>query len=703
MSSIALVTVCFLPASGRLWENGLTEPIGLFSDISVAVLFFMLARSSPSWLRTPLVLFWALFQAAAIELFSALQRLPTWHDLRYLTDPDFVSASVEGFRLSSPWLVGLLLTVSLLVAVKPVPRWGNRALGLGMAAALCLLLAQGIVSRQYDDQPVAARYNGLHWFVEDAMSAALRGEVPMMAEADLPAGLRRLDLEGTALLAAKGQAKNVLIVVLEGIPGLYHPEMRRAMAVETDELIMDSLARSTAGGMLIPDFTVHSHQTIRGLYSMLCGDYSKLSYDTPKAFELLQNTAQAEKCLPAQLAANGWSTHFLQASGLHFMAKDKVMEIIGFQRVHGSEWFSESNPFPFEWGMIDEVFFRGARQYINGLRKKRAPWMLTLLTVGTHQPYGVTDEVANRYVSRKIASVAELDRAVARFIDGLRRDGVLKDTLVLITSDESHGSDLADWISSWGLGIVLTPEKQRLPRIKAGGYGLVDITASILDYVGLAIPPSVIGRSFFRDYDQPRDMISFTTSKLRWLTSGNQRYECTDNGSCRMGQAASILGDPSENLRRDSKGEGHQVFAIARTLDNKLLTLSGPRVLQFAKGELHNLPEKVGSEWSENLVGAQYLDFPAKSTVHVSVRVKAVKAPAQGINMYLLIKEWNADSQDIAFDNFPVLHAGEEGKVEFSFYNPKSRQSFSFFLVGEGKNGLIKLEDFTVTIDQNRS
>jgi len=703
LSSTALVAACCLPVASRLWGNGLTEPIGLFSDLSVAALFFVLARSSPPWLRIPLVAIWALSQTATVELFSAMQRLPTWHDLSYLTDPDFISASVDGFRLSSPWLAGLLLTTALLTAVKPVPRWGNRALGGGMAAALCLFLVQGMVSRQYDEQPVAARYNGLHWFVEDAVSAALREEVKPISEAELPVGLRQLDLEGTSLLAAKGQARNVLIVVLEGITGLYHPEMRRAMAVESDELTMDNLARSTVDGMLIPDFAVHSHQTIRGLYSMLCGDYSKLSYDTPKAFELLQNPFRAGECLPAQLAANGWSTHFLQAAGLQFMAKDKVMEAIGFQRVHGSEWFTEPNPFPFEWGVIDEVFFRGARQYINGLRKKRGPWMLTLLTVATHQPYGVTDEVAGRYASRKIASVAELDRVVGRFIDGLRRDGVLKDTLVIITSDESHGSELADWISSWGLGIVLAPEKQQLPRIKAGGYGLVDITASILDYMGLAIPSPVIGRSFFRDYDQPRDMISFTTSKLRWLTSGNLRYECTDNGSCRMGQAASILGEPPANLHRDSKGDGRQIFAIARTLDNKLLAQPGPRVFRFAKGELRKLPEKVSSEWSESLIGAQYLDFPAESTVHVSVRVKAVKAPVTGINLNLLIKEWNADSHDIPFDNFPILHAGEEGKVEFSFYNPKPRQSFSFFLVGEGKDALVKLEDFTVTIDQNKS
>ena len=700
LSLAALFIVCFLPAAGRLYENGLTEPAGLLSDAGLAVIILFLGLFSPPWLRVVLALLWALFQAAALELYTALQRLPTWHDLQYLFDFDFVRASLTGFNLSAPFMVGPLLIAAILVAVRPAPRCGKGWCGKGLILASCLLLGQGWFSHHYDEQPVASRYNALHWLVEDALSAALRKEIGPMAEASLPEGLRRLDLDG-AMLVPKGNAKNVLIIVLEGLTGLYHPEIRRAMEVNADEFSMDRLAQSTSEAMLIPDFSVHSHQTIRGLYSILCGDFSKLSADTPKALELLQDPSRSKECLPAQLADNGWSTHFLQAAGLQFMAKDKVMQAIGFHQVHGSEWFAEPNPFPFDWGATDEVFFRGARKYIKGLRGKRTPWMLTLLTVGTHQPYAVTDEVAEQYPSRKIATVAILDKEVAQFIEGLRRDGVLKDTLVLITSDESHGSELADWISSWGLGIVLAPEQRQLPRIKEGGYGLVDVSASILDYLGLKPPPSTIGRSFFRDYERPREMVSFTASKLRWLTAGNRRYECTENGSCRVGTAKSILGDAPADFRRDKKGDGAFIFSIAQTLDNKLAVGQGTRVLQFANGEERPLPEKVINEWTDSLVGAQYLDFPAESTVHVSVRVKAVKAPTRGINLNLSIKEWEVDSHDIVFDNFPVLQTGEEGRVEFSFYNPKARQCFSFFLVGEGKDALVSLEDFTVTIERN--
>lgn len=67
--------------------------------------------------------------------------------------------------------------------------------------------------------------------------------------------------------------------------------------------------------------------------------------------------------------------------------------------------------------------------------------MLTLLTVGTHQPYSAPFEYMERYDTPKQAAVAYLDDALGAFLDNLERQGVLKDTLVVVTSDESHGID----------------------------------------------------------------------------------------------------------------------------------------------------------------------------------------------------------------------------------------------------------------------
>lgn len=691
-----------LPAIWRLLEHGFTQPAGLVSDFGFGLLLWLSFLLLPRSPRVALVVLWALFQIAAIELQAAMQRFPTWQDVQYLFDAEFVKNTTAGFYIFAPVKAGSMLAATLLCIVLPAPRLNWQRLRYGMLLGVSFLVGHQMLSQKVADTGIAARYNPLHWFAGDAVAMVLQLDSTRLTYADLPDDLRRVDLRGAPLLD-KGRARNVLIVVLEGIPGLYHPEIREAMGVDSDSQVMQGLVDNTQSAMLIPDFVVHSHQTIRGLYALLCGDFSKLSQKTPKAYELTPGSQWARNCLPAQLAKNGWSTHYLQGAGMTFMGKDRVMPIVGFQHSHGLKWFTEPDPYPFEWGASDPAFFKGARQYISDLRAAGDPWMLTLLTVGTHQPYAdASASVAARYPGRRDAAVAMLDQAVAAFLEGIAADGVLRDTLVILTSDESHGTEIADWANSWGIGIVMAPEQAQLPRRKAGTYGLVDINASVLDYLGLPVPSTVIGRSLFRDYTEPREMMSNSLSKLRWHTRDNLRYECSsDSSRCRVGRADSILGFPAEPLELDSEESMPLFFARAAVLDDKLTANGRPQLMRFANGEIRRLPEKVVNEWSENLVGAQYLDFPERSKTHVSMRIKAVEAGKEGIQLKLNLREYESLVTDICYPQFPLLHTGDVATIAFDFKNPKARRAFSFHLFGEGKDAAVVVEEFDVTVERH--
>ena len=195
-------------------------------------------------------------------------------------------------------------------------------------------------------------------------------------------------------------------------------------------------------------------------------------------------------------------------------------------------------------------------------------------------------------------------------------------------------------------------------------------------------------------------MIACTAGKLRWHTGDNVRYECTRNGDCRVGTAPSLIGFPPSEMTPDQGNQAERFFALAAALDHKLTDRNRTQLLRFANGEIRKLPEKIVNEWTDNLAGAQYLDFPENSDVHVSIRIKALQTPDTGIQLKLSLRQYEQLVSNIPFPPFPVLHAGEEGKVEFDFSNPQSRQAFSFHLVGEGKNSEIRLEEFNVTVNR---
>ncbi len=692
---------CFLPAVWRLSTRNLTEHIGLFSDLGLGLAVFAIAWYGPRWFRILILVFWAVFQAASRELLSAVGRLPSWQDVHYLFDLDFLENSSAGMHLADPVFVIAILVFSVLAASVPLSRPARKGWGSVVMALMTgmLLFLQVSFSASQANQNIVGLYNPLHWFVADTLFRQNSHSVSELRMTDLPLSLRTLDLEGKSLLGER-RVKNVLIITLEGISGIYNREVRQQMGVPEGNFQMMQLAEATQEAMHIPDFITHSHQTIRGLYSIHCGDISKLSFETPKALELQLNPERSRECLPAQLAQNGWETHFLQGANLQFMNKDKVMPSMGFLEVHGLEWFPDTREKNFVWGTSDKDFFLGARKYVHHLQQQKKPWLLSLLTVATHQPFDASEELVQQYGSRKIASVAKLDKAAGQFIKELQEDGVLEETLVIITSDESHGAKGPDWFSSWGFMAVLAPYQDRLPRLLEGTFGLVDIEASILDYLDLPMPPSIIGRSFFREYTTPRDMVAYTAGKLRWQMSDNRLYECGVDGNCRIAKDAKILSPRSESSVLDTHGSADRLFGLAALLDHKLTIDMSTQILQFANGEIRLLPEKMRSEWADNLVGAQYLDFPKNSRVEVDIRLKAVAAGNEGVQLKLVLRQFEKEVDNIIYPSFPLLQQGEDSHINFSFENPEARKAFSFHLVGEGLNSSIQLEKFEVAINR---
>ncbi|MCO7514320.1 LTA synthase family protein [Pseudomonas guariconensis] len=680
---------------------GWSDPLGYLSDLAIGSLLLLLLHRRAWWLALPVLLAWGALMVGSAELVSAVGRLPTSADLTYLLDPQFMENSTGG-ALAHPWLPWVLVAglAAWLLAV-----WRSRgrpAMALSRKAwAIPLLLlgahwaSQHLVPSEADQW---RQYNLPHQLLSAGVGDLQRqargwlGDEPTVPP--LPtAGLVQSDLNGRKLLATPGQARNLLVITLEGIPGAYVRANRQALHSRFDEELMPNLSRWAERGMNTPDYVLHTHQTIRGLYAMLCGDYDKMANGTPKGVELLTQDLRNQACLPAQLRQAGFTTHYLQGAGLRFMAKDRIMPHIGFDSVHGQEWFRNANYLDFPWGKDDRAFFEGAQAYVAKLRKQKQPWMLTLLTVGTHQPYSAPAHYLRRYATPKQAAVAYLDDALGRFLDDLERQDVLKDTLVVITSDESHGIDGVRLASSWGFNLTLAPEQAQLPRIKQGTYGHVDLATSLLDYFSLPIPAALGGRSLFRDYDSGREMISFTNGMLRYHDGHGTLTECDFQQRCRRYASQGFIADRAKYLGRGDEATGQQLTALASALDQSLLQTPLNLRYQFGGPAAIPLHKRIRDDWADNLIGAQYLEMPEGSHTRVRLKVRSLD-PRHVAYIRLKAKEFEQDVP-LGLPEEMRVTTKKPLVLEFSFDNPSQRKAFSFHLLGYG-GGKVEVSDFSV-------
>lgn len=494
-----------------LFEQGLfpasQDLRGFILDAAVAALVSALALRLGRWRSwTPILLYlpWLVAQYLAYEFTRAIDAMPSIELAPYLGDTTFFLGSAV--TLSHP-----LLFLAMLVLAIPIP-WlvqthtaqdAKGARRILLLSALVFLLASWL-SPVSDDVILWRQSN----FWLQNIKLMLRGpkkkpDFQTSTQKKIAQSLSA-NLDAPSIIPRQSHPKNVLLLILESVSGRY---IRPSEAAHPDMQFLSNYAKSN---IYYRRFIDHQRQTNRGEYSLLCGDYPKLIGEEAKMTEFI--TQPFRTCLPAILNAAGFQTVYLQAAPLHFMMKDQFMRLIGFERVLGDQWFAEDKVKQSVWGPDDRRFLTQSLELIDELQSQGQPWFLSMLTVGTHPPYQIPDDFpVAKGETRFAASIEFLDRALSDFIKALKQRGILDDTLLLITSDESMGQQKTqsqiDRVLSQSEGIMIVSGPQLLAEQVDSLYGQSDVALSITDALGISAGHThFIGRSLFRRYQQPREV-----------------------------------------------------------------------------------------------------------------------------------------------------------------------------------------------------
>ncbi|MBW2420205.1 MAG: LTA synthase family protein [Deltaproteobacteria bacterium] len=628
---------------------------GLLSDLFASALAFTLlvpvGRLSRG-LAALLLLPWVLLHYGNYELVRTLGAMATLPDAHYLGDATFVQGSATA--VSRPFLLGGLALASLALGWLGLDRLRMRHAAAGAALALALLAISGLwpwsaslpmwrqadlVQRELGRLASAASRSGAPATGDPA--AAMLEQVPDLAA----------NLDGEPRFPLPGKPRNVLLVILESVSGAYLEQLlvEHWGRGEGSMPVLDSIAQRNLG---YATFIGHQRRTNRGLYALLCGEIPNLLAGVPKMSSYAIDGTR--RCLPEILGDAGYTTTYLQAAPLVFMLKDQFMPRIGFQQVHGDEWFAHAYARS-TWGVDDRAFLEQSTRMITQLEAEERPWFLTLLTVGTHHPYVVPADFESEMPSDFMRTIAYLDRALEGFMERLEALGILDDTLVLFTSDESQGHQWGQQqipiilSQNWGFLVALTPEQAR--GLVREPFAQMDLPLSILDYLGLEQEGRHLwGRSVFRSYAEPRS-IFFANSNLQMTGVFD-----------REGRLVVCLDDFARcQIRRP---QGGRLFGG----DHESLLLEGSevqRLRELAVGSVRRRPksvarleidlqatqhETVKGPIARLVHGGQFIDVAADEWIEVEIEVAVRPAAKQ-----------SPDGSGVLL--FPILRTGGRGAI----------------------------------------
>jgi arylsulfatase A-like enzyme len=644
---------------------------GYLSDLTVSVCFAVLLVILLSRLRHKprsvaagvFAVLWTLIHVGNYEHIKILGAPLQFTYAGYMGDAVFVAGSAAS--ISRALLSGVLIVLGVLGSVHVIRAERPRATP---AARAIVVLASALLNAAWPLDVHALLWRQDH-FIEamlrrhggDAEAEGRRSPLPPTFAANL-----HPDLEGTPRLSAAGRP-NVLLIVLEGISGGNIPVIARAHGIN-NRASMPKLSAFAENNLYFSTFITNQRQTNRGEFALLCGQMERLVSTTSKMTEYARDGGEA--CLPNVLAEAGYKTAYLQPAPLSFMLKDQFMAKAGFVDVRGSNFYVKGYA-KSSWGVDDRAFFESTAPVIEEFQTQ-TPWFVTLLTVGTHHPYTVPkDYVAGEGLDADphARAIRYADDAVMAFIDGLEASGVLQDTLLLVTSDESFGVDDYDDQTkllsyNWGFMVAKPPEGAR--GVIHEPYYQADTALSIVDYLGLTGP--FVGRSFFRKYHRPRQLVFANTyqRKVYWA-SASATVECNED---------------LEDCERHTFGE-HGMFGVDRVSSRasahdvaplrELIVAGKQRQGEQARGttqlmQSNAVVQDVGPGSQGLVFGGQYFTLEADQEVAVILSASAVGRD------FAALLDTDVYARGFKYEVLPPpLYDGDHVRIEY-VYSPGKQE-----------------------------
>lgn len=221
------------------------------------------------------------------------------------------------------------------------------------------------------------------------------------------------------------------------------------------------------------------------------------------------------------------------------------------------------------------------------------PWFLQVNFVGPHPPWDITESMTMLYQNVEFpqpndgagltpeqnvavrrnysAMITNIDRWIGIFVEELSRRGELENTCIIYSSD--HGEMLNDhgmwgksvpYQPSVGIPLVISGPGTRKNLVSDALTDLTDLTATILDYAGIARPDDMDGLSL-------RPVLEGkSTTHRRYVRSGLNNWRMVFDGRYKL-----VLGfeQPEDTMLFDLANdplENHNIAAERKDLVDKL-------------------------------------------------------------------------------------------------------------------------------------
>ncbi len=195
---------------------------------------------------------------------------------------------------------------------------------------------------------------------------------------------------------------------------------------------LDSLANHS---LIFSNAFANGRKSIHGMSSVLAGIPSFTDAYTSSPY-----AKQPVESLVSTLKSAGYDTSFFHGAPNGSMGFLGFSNILGFDHYYGKTEFNDDSQFDGFWGIWDEPFFQFMKTTLD---QKQTPFMATIFTVSSHEPYVVPNQYKDLFPKGYLPMhkcVGYTDFAFRRFFEAAKKEPWFNNTIFVITAD--HGNQI---------------------------------------------------------------------------------------------------------------------------------------------------------------------------------------------------------------------------------------------------------------------
>jgi phosphoglycerol transferase MdoB-like AlkP superfamily enzyme len=323
---------------------------------------------------------------------------------------------------------------------------------------------------------------------------------------------------------------NIVVLILESFGREYSGSFNKNTKIPnyvSYTPFVDSLANHS---LIFSNAYANGFKSIHGMSSVIAGIPS-----FKDAFTSSPYPKQKIESLVSTLKSEGYDTSFFHGAPNGSMGFLGFGNILGYDHYYGKTEYNNDADFDGVWGIWDEPFMQF---FSKSLTQKQQPFMATLFSVSSHEPYVVPEKYQGKFPKGTVnihQCIGYTDFALQQFFKEAKKQTWYKNTLFVLVAD--HGNTIAydEYRKEMNRNTVpilfFSADKKYVGENKDFAQQ-IDIYPTLLDMIGYQKPFRSWGRSLINDKQVAPFVVKYSANLYKFM-SGN--YICAFDGKKAVG------------------------------------------------------------------------------------------------------------------------------------------------------------------------